>query len=76
MAGTTEGALQLSSYLAQRKIYALPIFYPAVEKNLARVRLFINCLHTEKQIHYTAETIAEGYKLLRNNQDSGIAIAS
>ncbi|HVV68865.1 MAG TPA: aminotransferase class I/II-fold pyridoxal phosphate-dependent enzyme [Gammaproteobacteria bacterium] len=75
MAGTTEGAIQLSSYLAQRKIYALPIFYPAVEKNLARIRLFVNCLHTEEQIRYTAKTIAEAYKLLQNSQDTEIAIA-
>ncbi len=68
MAGSTEAAIQLSSYLADHGIYALPIFYPAVEKNLARIRLFVNCLHTEKQIHYTADAIIDGYKLLQKSR--------
>ncbi len=64
MAGSTEGAIKLSSYLKTCYINALPIFYPAVEKTLARVRLFVNCLHTEEQVHYTADAIIAGYQTL------------
>jgi 8-amino-7-oxononanoate synthase len=46
-------AIQLSVYLQEHHILALPIIYPAVQKNLARVRLFVNCLHTEEQIDKT-----------------------
>lgn len=67
MAGSTEAAMQLSAYLKHQHIYALPIFYPAVEKNLARIRLFINCLHTEEQIRHTADVIVRGYRQLSNN---------
>lgn len=64
MAGSTEKAIAISNYLKTHAINALPIFYPAVEKQLARVRLFINSLHTEEQINYTADTIISGYQCL------------
>lgn len=50
-------ALQLSHYLKENQILALPIIYPAVEKNLARVRLFVNCLHTDEQIYHTVNLL-------------------
>ncbi|KTD41697.1 aminotransferase class I/II-fold pyridoxal phosphate-dependent enzyme [Legionella parisiensis] len=49
--GEDSTAIQLSHYLKENHILALPIIYPAVEKNLARVRLFMNCLHTKEQIY-------------------------
>ncbi len=52
-------AIQLSTHLQQHNILALPIIYPAVQKNLARVRLFVNCLHTEEQIHKTVTCLKQ-----------------
>lgn len=56
-------ALQLSQYLKEHHILALPIIYPAVEKGTARVRLFVNCLHTEEQIFITANVLAQSHLL-------------
>lgn len=57
-------AIRLSHFLKQQGILALPIIYPAVEKNSARVRLFVNCLHSEAQIYETVRLlkIANLYK--------------
>ncbi|KTD63681.1 acyl-CoA synthetase [Legionella santicrucis] len=52
-------AIQLSHYLKENHILALPIIYPAVEKNLARIRLFVNCLHTDEQIYKTVNLLRE-----------------
>ncbi|MFJ1268230.1 aminotransferase class I/II-fold pyridoxal phosphate-dependent enzyme [Legionella lytica] len=53
--------VQLCLNLRQQGIYTHPIIYPAVERDMARIRLFINYLHTEEQLAYTAEMI---YKYL------------
>lgn len=55
--GETEKTLAFSQQLKDAGIYATPIVYPAVEQGKARVRLFINCLHNEMQLEYTANTI-------------------
>ncbi|WP_164838689.1 aminotransferase class I/II-fold pyridoxal phosphate-dependent enzyme [Legionella sainthelensi] len=57
--GNDLAAIQLSRYLKENHILALPIIYPAVEKNLARVRLFVNCLHTDEQIYKTVNLLRE-----------------
>jgi len=36
-----------------------PILHPAVEEEKARLRFFINCMHTEEQIRYTVDCVAE-----------------
>jgi len=59
MLGEVERTLKFNVALRQNGIYCHPIIYPIVEKNKARVRLFINCLHTKEQLNYTAETIIE-----------------
>lgn len=63
--GKDEAAVQLSYYLKEHHILALPIIYPAVEKNLARVRLFVNCLHTEEQIYTTVNLLRKSPILAR-----------
>jgi 7-keto-8-aminopelargonate synthetase-like enzyme len=35
------------------------MFYPSVPKNAARLRFFITCNHSEEQIRYTVDTLAE-----------------
>ncbi len=63
--GSTENALYLSDFLFQQKIYALPLFYPAVEQNKSRLRFFISCLHTEEQIVHTVNVIDSSIKKLK-----------
>jgi len=59
-------AMSLSQQLIDEAIYTLPIIYPAVKKGTARLRFFINCLHTEEQIHYTAQAIIRNYRTMVN----------
>jgi len=57
--GNSEHSLRLSRALFDRGINVQPILYPAVEESKARLRFFITSLHTEEQIRYTVETVAE-----------------
>jgi 7-keto-8-aminopelargonate synthetase-like enzyme len=57
--GNSMHCLQLSRALFTRGINVQPILYPAVEEKAARLRFFITCKHTEEQIRYTVETMAE-----------------
>ena len=57
--GDSLPCLQLSHMLFERGINVQPMIYPAVENNAARLRFFITCTHTEEQIRYTINTIAE-----------------
>ncbi len=57
--GNSIHCLQLSRALFRRGINVQPILYPAVEENAARLRFFITCTHTEEQIRYTIDTMAE-----------------
>ena len=59
--GDEKKTVQLCLNLRQQGVYTHPIIYPAVEKDMARIRLFINYMHTEEQLAYTAEMI---YKYL------------
>jgi 8-amino-7-oxononanoate synthase len=54
--GSTVKAVQWSNALFEQGINAQPIFYPAVEEKLARLRFFICSTHTPEQI--TAATTA------------------
>jgi len=57
--GSSIHSLQMSAALARRGINVQPILYPAVEERAARLRFFITSLHTEDQIRYTVDTVAE-----------------
>jgi 7-keto-8-aminopelargonate synthetase-like enzyme len=57
--GNSHLCLAVSQALAQRGISAMPILHPAVEEKAARLRFFINSNHTEEQIRYTIEVLAE-----------------
>lgn len=57
--GNSHLCLALSQALSQRGISAMPILHPAVEEKAARLRFFINSNHTEEQIRYTIEVLAE-----------------
>lgn len=57
--GDSNRAARLADAAYQRGISVFPIGYPAVEFNQARLRFFVSPLHTEEQLKYTVETIAE-----------------
>jgi 8-amino-7-oxononanoate synthase len=54
-------AAKLSGALFKRGINVQPIIYPAVEEKAARLRFFINNGHTEDQIRYTIDALAEEF---------------
>ena len=57
--GDERKAINFSLKLREQGIYTIPIVYPAVDKGQARIRLFINYMHTEEQIVFTAEMICK-----------------
>lgn len=57
--GNSMHCVQMSRALFARGINVQPIVYPAVEERAARLRFFITSLHTDKQIRYTVDALAE-----------------
>jgi 7-keto-8-aminopelargonate synthetase-like enzyme len=57
--GNSMRSLGLSQALYQRGIHVQPVLYPAVEESVAGLRFFITSMHTEEQIRYTIESMAE-----------------
>jgi 8-amino-7-oxononanoate synthase len=56
--GDSAMAVWLSDELFKQGILAQPIVHPAVEHAAARVRFFINALHSEEDIRTTVEAVA------------------
>ncbi|MGA2031656.1 MAG: aminotransferase class I/II-fold pyridoxal phosphate-dependent enzyme, partial [Thermoguttaceae bacterium] len=63
--GGSDLSLRLSQALFSRGINVQPILYPAVEESAARLRFFITSLHTDAQIRYTVEVLAEELQRLQ-----------
>jgi 7-keto-8-aminopelargonate synthetase-like enzyme len=57
--GNSWDCLQLAQALNRRGINVQPILYPAVEEHLARLRFFITSRHSEEQLRFCADTVAE-----------------
>lgn len=57
--GDSLKSIQLSQHLFQRGINVPFMIYPSVPQNEARLRFFVTCNHTEEQIYYTVDTVAE-----------------
>ncbi|MGB3405029.1 MAG: aminotransferase class I/II-fold pyridoxal phosphate-dependent enzyme [Microcoleaceae cyanobacterium] len=57
--GDSLKSVQLSRNLSQRGINVPFMIHPSVPQNGARLRFFVTCQHTEEQIRYTVETLAE-----------------
>lgn len=57
--GESMKSVRLSHNLFQRGINVPFMFYPSVPQNAARLRFFITCSHTEEQINFAVETVAE-----------------
>lgn len=57
--GGSTPCIKLYKLLYERGIYVLPIIFPTVPEGSARLRFFLNNTHTEEQIRFTVESIAE-----------------
>lgn len=62
--GESLRALSLSQALLRHGIDVLPMIYPAVPENSARLRFFVNCTHTPEQIRFTLDVVAQELALL------------
>lgn len=70
--GDSMQALMLSQRLLEDKgINAKPIVFPAVANDAARLRLFMTSLHTEEQLSYTADAIADTLAEIREEIAAG-----
>ena len=58
MVGDSRKGVQLSRALLDSRILALPIGFPAVPENKARLRFFVSSTHDEAQIRLAVETLA------------------
>ncbi len=54
-------AIRLSTMMFARGVNVQPILHPAVEEERARLRFFINALHTEEQIREAVRLLVECY---------------
>jgi 8-amino-7-oxononanoate synthase len=57
--GDSLKAIRLSQALLRQEIDVLPMVYPAVPDNSARLRFFVNCTHTPEQIRFTLDVVAQ-----------------
>jgi 7-keto-8-aminopelargonate synthetase-like enzyme len=58
----------LSQALAARKINVQPIVHPAVDEDAARLRFFISATHSEEEIRYAVQALAEELKRITNDE--------
>jgi 7-keto-8-aminopelargonate synthetase-like enzyme len=63
--GRSTLAARLSNALMERGINVAPIIYPAVEERVARLRFFISSAHSDAQIRFAVDTVAEELERLR-----------
>ncbi|WP_426559865.1 aminotransferase class I/II-fold pyridoxal phosphate-dependent enzyme [Dapis sp. BLCC M172] len=62
--GESIKSVMLSQNLFKRGINVPFMFYPSVPHNAARLRFFITCNHTEEQIRFTIDALAEELSLM------------
>jgi 8-amino-7-oxononanoate synthase len=67
--GDSLKAVRLSQALLRRGIDALPMIYPAVPDNSARLRFFVNCTHTPEQIRFALDVVAPELQALEKVDD-------
>ncbi len=63
--GSSAMAGRLANACFERGINVQPIFYPAVQEGMARLRFFICSSHTEAQIEHTVTVLAEEISKLK-----------
>ncbi len=59
LTGSSASAGRLANTCFDRGINVQPIFYPAVQEKMARLRFFICSSHTEEQITHTVNVLAD-----------------
>ncbi|MGA2067036.1 MAG: aminotransferase class I/II-fold pyridoxal phosphate-dependent enzyme [Thermoguttaceae bacterium] len=74
--GNSLVCLRLSRAMRARGVNVQPIVHPAVEESAARLRFFITSLHTERQIRYTADALAEEWEKIRVHAPLGAGAES
>jgi 8-amino-7-oxononanoate synthase len=67
--GDSLKALSLSQALLRQGIDALPMVYPAVPDNAARLRFFVNCTHTPEQIRFALDVVAPELEALEQTRN-------
>ena len=67
--GDSIKAIRLSQALLRQGIDALPMVYPAVPDNSARLRFFVNCTHTPEQIRLALDVVAPELAALHQKND-------
>ncbi|OKH52814.1 8-amino-7-oxononanoate synthase [Calothrix sp. HK-06] len=65
--GDSLQSIKLSQALFHRGINVQPMVYPSVPENVARLRFFMTCDHTEEQIHFTVDTLVEEWAKIQSN---------
>ncbi len=63
--GDSLKTLRLSAALLRRGVNVNPILYPAVPEELARLRFFVTSCHSEEQIRFAVQALAEELAALR-----------
>ena len=63
--GDSLKAVKLSQALLRQRIDVLPMVYPAVPDNSARLRFFVNCSHTPEQIRFALDAVAAELEALQ-----------
>jgi 8-amino-7-oxononanoate synthase len=74
--GDSLKALLLSQALLRQGIDALPMVYPAVPDNSARLRFFVNCTHTPEQIRFALDVVVRELEALQKGDDDKQRAAS
>ncbi|MEZ4361188.1 MAG: aminotransferase class I/II-fold pyridoxal phosphate-dependent enzyme [Kofleriaceae bacterium] len=59
LVGDLGHAIRVSQALLERGINVMPIGYPAVAPDQARLRFFVNSTHSEEQLRHTIEVLTE-----------------
>ena len=62
--GDSQKCMALSQRLFDRGISVMPIIFPAVPEDAARLRFFLSCTHTAEQIRTTVDAVAEELAVL------------
>jgi len=57
--GDSKRCMQISHELYAKGINVMPIIYPAVAEEEARLRFFLSSMHTENEINYTIDTLSK-----------------
>lgn len=70
--GNSIKCLKLSKFLFDHGVNANPILHPAVEEKAARIRFFLTCSHTEKEMRQTLELTLAGLKALEKEDDQSM----